>query len=48
MTNLVPHPSVAERRMLVHAVPTGTVVGIDYVSGESPDAAGVESSSCGP
>ncbi|SNR99585.1 helicase-associated domain-containing protein [Actinomadura mexicana] len=34
MGDHAPHLSVAERRMLVHAVQTGTAVGIDYVNGE--------------
>ncbi|QFG22188.1 helicase-associated domain-containing protein [Actinomadura sp. WMMB 499] len=34
MTDLAPHLPVSERRMLVHAVRTGTAVGIDYVNGE--------------
>ncbi|MGP4027497.1 helicase C-terminal domain-containing protein [Actinomadura sp. 3N407] len=34
MADLAPHLSVSERRMLVHAVRTGTAVGIDYVNAE--------------
>lgn len=46
MTGLAPHLPVSERRMLVHAVRTGTAVGIDYVNGEGNPTVRVIEKAC--